>query len=115
MNLNTPADIAPAASEKYGELSAALRAAGKCADLPPAIFADLLLQWCSQWAIRELAMRELATQPSVVATANNGTQYPRAQLKVIEGAERTMDRIFRRLLQDKRTGDDGGDDPFSDL
>lgn len=90
-----PADLSDAARSKWDELAPQL--ADRCCGIPAVLVADLLRTYCDAHAMRRDATCQLTREGSLLATANNGTRYPSPHLKVIEQAERTMDRVFRRL------------------
>jgi P27 family predicted phage terminase small subunit len=102
--LPAPADLSDVAREKWEELAPQLP--DRCKDIPAELLADLLRQYCQAFAMRQLAVTELVREGSLLATANNGTRYVSPHLKVIEQAEKAMDRVFRRLGMALRKGED---------
>jgi len=93
--LAAPAHLSPAAREVFDRL--ATQVAGSRSALPLQLLVDLLTQYSEAHAMRELATRQLAAAGSLLAASPNGVTYPSPQLKIVEQAERCMDRCFRRL------------------
>ena len=106
-----PADLNPAAAGKWSELYMLLSLRGSPPDAPAL---DMVRQYAESHAIRAEAVRQLNAS-SLLDRSTNGIQYPSAWLKVIDGADKTMDRVVRRLkLADavNEEADDCGFDVF---
>jgi phage terminase small subunit len=58
---------------------------------------DMLRQYCEAWQMRAVAVLNLKAEGELLDRGPNGARYPKPYFKVIEQAERTMDRVFRRL------------------
>lgn len=99
-----PADLCDVARAKWDEL--APRLVDRCRDIPAELLADLLHQYAAAWAVRAAALVQLATGPLLVASPN-GVRYPNPHFKIVEQAEKVLDRVFRRLDLD-----DGHAAPF---
>jgi phage terminase small subunit len=93
--LTAPERLSPAAREVFNALAAQVAKSNPA--VPTQVLTDLLAQYADAHAVRELAARQLATDASLFAVSPNGVRYPHPAFKVIEQAERTMDRTMRRM------------------
>jgi len=99
-NLIPPEELAKVGKQVWGELVEEL--ADKTITMPKRFLRDLLMQYCRAYCLSELAHRELQELGSITITNANGTVGRAPQLHVISDAEKTMDRVLRRLgLQQK--------------
>jgi P27 family predicted phage terminase small subunit len=100
--LTPPDTLSDVARDKWHELAPQLLARRPDAS---EFEADQLAMYCTAFALRELALLRLAAEPLIIQSPN-GAKYANPHLKVIEQAERTMDRCMRRLGMADRKQDD---------
>ncbi len=82
-----PDDLSEEARAKWRELMPLVAACGPVNEW----HRDMIRQYAEAWCIRAEAIRQLK------AGGPDGARYARPYFKIIEQAERVLDRVYRRL------------------